>query len=37
MPVEIDPDRIEAKLEEGILTVLIPKAEAVKPRQITIS
>ena len=37
MPVEIDPDRIEAKLQEGILTVLIPKAEAVKPRQITIS
>lgn len=37
MPGEIDPDRIEAKLESGILTVMIPKAEAVKPRQIKVN
>jgi HSP20 family protein len=37
MPAEIDPDRIEAKLEDGIFTVRVPKAEAVKPRQITIN
>lgn len=37
LPSEIDPDRIEAKLEDGILTVRVPKAEAVKPRQITIN
>jgi HSP20 family protein len=37
MPTEIDPDRIEAKMQDGILTIRVPKAEAVKPRQITIS
>jgi HSP20 family protein len=37
MPTEIDPDRIEAKMQDGILTIRIPKAEAVKPRQITIN
>jgi HSP20 family protein len=37
LPTEIDPDRIEAKLEDGILTIRVPKAEAVKPRQITIN
>jgi HSP20 family protein len=36
MPTEIDADRIEAKLENGILTIKIPKAETVKPRQIAI-
>lgn len=36
MPTEIDPERIEAKLQDGILTIRVPKAEAVKPRQITI-
>jgi HSP20 family protein len=37
LPTEIDPDRIEAKLADGILTIRVPKAEAVKPRQITIN
>jgi HSP20 family protein len=37
MPTDIDPDRIEAKMENGILTIRVPKAEAVKPRQITIN
>jgi HSP20 family protein len=37
MPTEIDPDRIEAKLQDGILTIRVPKAEAVKPRQIAIN
>ena len=36
MPTEIDPDRIEAKMQDGILTIHVPKAEAVKPRQIAI-
>lgn len=36
MSTEIDPERIEAKLQNGILTIRVPKAEAVKPRQITI-
>lgn len=37
MPIDIEPDRIEAKMEDGILTIRVPKAEAVKPRQITIN
>lgn len=36
LPGEIDADRIEAQLKNGVLEVVIPKAEAVKPRQITI-
>lgn len=37
MPTEIEPDRIEAKMQDGVLTIRVPKAEAVKPRQITIN
>jgi len=37
MPSDIDADRIEAKLENGILTVMVPKAEAAKPRQIKVN
>lgn len=37
MPSEINADRIEAKLENGILTVMVPKSEAAKPRQIKIN
>ncbi len=36
LPDNINPDAIEAALENGILTVVIPKKEAAKPRQITI-
>jgi HSP20 family protein len=37
LPTEIDPDGIEAKLQDGILTIQVPKAESVKPRQIAIN
>jgi HSP20 family protein len=37
MPSDIDADRIEAKLENGILTVMVPKAEAAMPRQIRVN
>jgi HSP20 family protein len=36
LPGEIDADRVEAKLSDGILTVTVPKAEKSKPRQISI-
>lgn len=36
LPGEIDMSKIEAHLKNGILDVVIPKAEAVKPRQIAI-
>ncbi|MBX3086556.1 MAG: Hsp20/alpha crystallin family protein [Anaerolineae bacterium] len=32
----IDPAKVEATFENGVLTLTLPKAEAVKPRQITI-
>ena len=36
LPGDLDTDKVEAKLKDGILTVHIPKAEAVKPKQITV-
>jgi len=37
LPNAVDQNRINASLQNGILTVKIPKTEAAKPRQITIS
>lgn len=36
LPKEIDPDRIEARMQNGILTLRVPKAETAKPKRITI-
>jgi HSP20 family protein len=36
LPGEIDTDKVEAKLENGILNVVVPKAEAAKPKQISV-
>jgi HSP20 family protein len=36
LPDEVDPDKVEAKLEDGVLTIVVSKAEAVKPKQITV-
>jgi HSP20 family protein len=36
LPGDIDADKVDAKLEDGILTVVVPKAEAAKPKQITV-
>ncbi|MER3418383.1 MAG: hypothetical protein C4343_04630 [Chloroflexota bacterium] len=37
LPDGLEPDRATATFENGILTLRIPKAEQVKPRQIRIS
>jgi len=37
LPVEVNAERAEAALKNGILILEIPKAEAAKPRQINIS
>jgi len=37
LPNGLEPDRAEATFEDGILTLRIPRAEQVKPRQIRIS
>lgn len=36
LPGDVNNENVEAKLENGILTVTVPKAEAAKPKQITI-
>jgi HSP20 family protein len=37
LPSGLEPDKAEATFENGVLHLRIPKAEAVKPRQIRIS
>ena len=37
LPHEVDANRIEAELHDGILIVTLPKAESAKPRKITIA
>ncbi len=37
LPAGIDANRVEANYQDGILQVLVPKAESSKPRQIKIS
>ncbi len=33
----IDADKVAAELRDGVLTVTVPKAEAIKPRRITVA
>lgn len=37
MPLEIDADKVEAKIADGILTLNLPKVESARPRKIAIS
>jgi HSP20 family protein len=36
LPSTIDPDRIEARVEHGLLPVVLPKAERARPREIQV-
>ena len=36
LPGDINSDNVDAKLENGILTVVVSKAEAAKPKQISV-
>ena len=36
LPKEIDAERVEARLTDGLLTLRLPKAESAKPKRITI-
>jgi HSP20 family protein len=35
-PTSVDADKIQASLADGILTLRVPKAEAAKPKRITV-
>lgn len=37
LPSTVDPDKIEARFENGVLIVRIPKAERARPREIPLS
>ncbi|MCF8070661.1 MAG: Hsp20/alpha crystallin family protein [Desulfobacterales bacterium] len=37
LPGDVNVDKVDAKMSNGILTITVPKAEAAKPKQITIS
>jgi HSP20 family protein len=37
LPTGLEPDKAQATFENGVLTLRIPKAESVKPKQIRIS
>ncbi len=36
LPVEINADKVQASLKDGVLTVTLPKADAAKPKKITV-
>ena len=37
LPYRVDPERVEAQLENGVLRLSLPRPEEDKPRRITIS
>jgi len=37
LPVEVDANRVEAELRDGVLTITLPKAESAKPRKIVVT
>lgn len=36
LPVAVNPDKAEARFEDGVLTLTLPKAEEAKPRRIAV-
>jgi HSP20 family protein len=36
LPTPVDPDRVEAKFEQGVLKLTLPKSEAARPRKIAV-
>jgi HSP20 family protein len=37
LPIQIEPNKVEAKFTNGVLELVLPKAESVKPRTIKIN
>jgi len=36
LPAQVDTGKVDARCADGLLTVVLPKAEAAKPKQITV-
>ena len=36
LPAQVDTGKVEARCNDGVLTVVLPKAEAAKPKQIAV-
>jgi HSP20 family protein len=36
LPTPVDPDRVQAKFEHGVLKLTLPKSEAARPRKIAV-
>jgi len=36
LPADVDPDRVEAELRNGVLTIALPKTESARPRKIEV-
>jgi HSP20 family protein len=37
LPDRVDPDKVAATYKDGLLTIVVPKAESAKPRRIQVS
>jgi HSP20 family protein len=37
LPTQIDPEKVQATYEQGVLKLVVPKVEAAKPKQITVN
>lgn len=37
MPAEIEADKVEAKIADGVLTLTLPKAESARPKKIQVA
>lgn len=37
LPTKVEVEKVDAKTTDGILTIILPKASEVKPRQITVN
>ncbi|MCS7167555.1 MAG: Hsp20/alpha crystallin family protein [Gemmatales bacterium] len=36
LPVDVEADKVEARLENGVLTIVMPKCQEARPRKITV-
>lgn len=36
LPMRVDPEKVEARLQQGVLTISLPKAQEVLPRKIEV-